>query len=243
MNNAAITQSDGSIVTGRVVGSGSIAVNGGELAARSIRQTRLAVGGTGSVRIANAPDASRLASLSVTGSGRLDLTDTAMVIDYTSPSPLAAIRILITSGYNGGAWDGEGIVTSSGPGYAIGFAEASDLPGVPPIFLPTDGTTVLLRGTRYGDANLDGVVNLNDFNLFAANFGTGDAWHEGDFNYDGVTNLNDFNLLAANFGLSAAGPDVTPQDWSALAAAAPEPCALAVAVACCGGATLRRRRC
>ena len=29
--------------------------------------------------------------------------------------------------------------------------------------------------------------------------------------------------LAANFGLSAAGAEVTPQDWSNLAAALPEP--------------------
>ena len=54
----------------------------------------------------------------------------------------------------------------------------------------------------------------------------------------GTVNLNDFNLMAANFGLSAAGPSVTPQDWSALAAAVPEPAgglALGVAMALFGG--------
>jgi len=66
------------------------------------------------------------------------------------------------------------------------------------------------------------------------------VWTQGDFNYDGTANLADFNLLAANFGLSASGPDVTPEDWAALASAVPEPASLAW----CGlpGLTGRRRR-
>ena len=60
------------------------------------------------------------------------------------------------------------------------------------------------RQTRLGDANLDGTVNLADFNRIAANFGASSGlWSRGDFNYDGITNLIDFNRLAANFGLSA----------------------------------------
>jgi hypothetical protein len=59
----------------------------------------------------------------------------------------------------------------------------------------------VIRVARYGDANLDGFVNLEDFNILAANFGTsGPPWEGGDFNEDGVVNLEDFNLLAANFG-------------------------------------------
>ena len=54
-------------------------------------------------------------------------------------------------------------------------------------------------------------------------------------------NLQDFNRLALNFGLSAGGPSVTPQDWSDLAAAIPEP-ALGSVAAALALATLRRRR-
>jgi hypothetical protein len=76
------------------------------------------------------------------------------------------------------------------------------------------------------------VVNLNDFNRLAANFGSTSAvWSQGDFTYDGVVNLDDFNRLAANFGLSAAGTEVTPGDWAALAAAVPEPLAPALVAA------------
>ena len=67
---------------------------------------------------------------------------------------------------------------------------------------------------------------------------------QADFNYDGVVNLSDFNRLAANFGLSAAGPEVTAQDWARLASAVPEPTALGLtAVAAAGYLIARQRRC
>ena len=58
-----------------------------------------------------------------------------------------------------------------------------------------------------GDANRDGRVNLQDFNILAANFGqSGRDFARGDFNYDTVVNLADFNLLASRFGQTAASP-------------------------------------
>lgn len=84
-------------------------------------------------------------------------------------------------------------------------------------------TPILIRLTRYGDADLSGFVNLADFNRLAANFGTGDVWTEADFNYDGVSNLTDFNLLAGNFGLVATPDGPIPGDWANLAAVVPEP--------------------
>jgi hypothetical protein len=105
-----------------------------------------------------------------------------------------------------------------------------------------DSTAILLRLTRYGDADLSGTVNLADFNRLAANFGTGTRWEQGDFDYNGTVNLQDFNRLAANFGLSAAGPTVTPQDWSALASAVPEPSAGALILATAAPLLRRRRR-
>jgi hypothetical protein len=59
-------------------------------------------------------------------------------------------------------------------------------------------------------------------------------------NYDGQTNLTDFNLLASNFGLSATGPNLTPQDWSNLAAAVPEPAVMGVPCAFLAFGALRR---
>jgi hypothetical protein len=102
---------------------------------------------------------------------------------------------------------------------------------------------VLTRLTRNGDATVDGIVNLSDFNRLASNFGqSGKLWDQGDFNYDGIVNLTDFNLLASNFGLAASSLDgPTPQDWSNLAAAVPEPSALGM-LGVASLATFRRRR-
>ncbi len=51
------------------------------------------------------------------------------------------------------------------------------------------------------DANHDRVVNLQDFNRIAGNFGQSPRdFSQGDFNYDTLVNLADFNILAARFG-------------------------------------------
>jgi hypothetical protein len=54
-----------------------------------------------------------------------------------------------------------------------------------------------------GDANHDARVNLDDFNILAANFGQSPRdFTQGDFDYSGNVNLNDFNILASRFGSS-----------------------------------------
>ena len=46
-----------------------------------------------------------------------------------------------------------------------------------------------------GDANLDGFVDVSDFNVWNENrFGESTAWCTGDFNTDGVTDVSDFNI-------------------------------------------------
>jgi hypothetical protein len=57
-----------------------------------------------------------------------------------------------------------------------------------------------------GDVDDNNVVDINDFDLLAAAFGTtpaDPAWNpHADLNDDGVIDLTDFDLLATNFGLS-----------------------------------------
>lgn len=196
---------------------------------------------------------SRVGSLSIAGgptvpTATLDLTNNALVVDYLTgePSPLQDIRGYIAAAFAGGAWNGNGITSSLANSFAIalGFAEASSLGSIPAIFgNDVDSSAVLVWSVRYGDADLNGLVNLADFNRLAANFGLfpGAVWSQGDFTYDGRVSLFDFNRLAANFGLSA-GPDgPTPADWAALASAVPEPAGL-LPLLLTGGMLRRSRR-
>ncbi len=172
-----------------------------------------------------------------TNGSQVDLTNNKLIVDYApGASPLTDLRAMIVSGYNGGSWNGSGLVSSlaNTNTHGLGYGEASAVfASFPATFggQQVDDTSVLVRFTRYGDANLDGQVNLTDFNRLASNFGSTSAiWTQGDFNYDGLVNLADFNRLASNFGQSAAGSEVTPEDWAALASAVPEPATAVLAL-------------
>jgi T5SS/PEP-CTERM-associated repeat protein len=65
-----------------------------------------------------------------------------------------------------------------------------------PRYLPTGVELVVALA---GDANLDQLVNMVDFQRLELNFGqTGKTWSEGDFNGDGVVDTADFKLLNDN---------------------------------------------
>jgi hypothetical protein len=229
---------------------GTYQFNGGSLSSGSINITD-----TGSGRLlfgAGADRVARSGGVAIANNGYVDLNQGAILADYTGASPLSSLRSYIVAGYNGGSWNGVNAIRSSyaasHPGYAVGYAEASAVFSTFPATFrgeAVDDTTVIVATIRTGDANLDGIVNLADFNRLASNFGgvSGKVWSQGDFNYDGQTNLTDFNLMAGNFGLSATGPDVTPQDWSNLAAAVPEPSAAGLLFAAMMSFSRRRRGC
>ncbi len=67
-----------------------------------------------------------------------------------------------------------------------------------------------LKGTLFGDANLDFTVDGQDFLVWNANkFGGDTAWCTGDFNADGITDGLDFVIWNANKFESAPRPVVT----------------------------------
>jgi len=91
----------------------------------------------------------------------------------------------------------------------------------------------LLR-TEYGDATLDGAVNLDDFTALAARFGQPAGWAGGNFNNDTLVSLDDFTILAAHFGFTSASDD-------ARLTAVPEPALAWFAAATLGALATRRR--
>ena len=75
-----------------------------------------------------------------------------------------------------------------------------------------------LLGRSMGDANLDGAVDVADFNVWNANkFTPANLWSQGDFNCDGVVDVADFNVWNANkFTLAAvASSDAAVDELSA----------------------------
>jgi hypothetical protein len=61
----------------------------------------------------------------------------------------------------------------------------------------TSGTSTIRRVACAADANADGFVNGDDFDLFASWFDAGSAW--ADFNRDGFVNGDDFDGFASAF--------------------------------------------
>jgi hypothetical protein len=113
-----------------------------------------------------------------------------------------SIQSALASGYNHGSWNGTGVISSSTyshPGTTLGLAEASDVLGLSGSNTATfdgqsvDATTVLVKFTWLGDANLDGMVDASDLSRISA---TGATWASGDFNYDGQVNADDYALFA-----------------------------------------------
>jgi len=91
-----------------------------------------------------------------------------------------------------------------------------------------------------GDANGDGTVDLADFGLLRANFGSDAAiFATGDFNADNTVDLADFGILRANFGSLVTPAELAVADaW--YASVVPEP--TTAAFAGLAGLTLLRRR-
>ena len=121
-------------------------------------------------------------SVSITGTGKIDLADNSMIVDYTGASPINSIRTLLSTGRGTGNWTGNGISSTSAASVfadnsnphktALGFAEASSI-GATTFAGVTlaDSSAILIGYTYLGDANLDGKVNALDFNALATNFG------------------------------------------------------------------------
>ena len=71
--------------------------------------------------------------------------------------------------------------------------------------VPVISTDVLMEYTYVGDANLDGLVNGNDYSLTDTGFNMRrSGWFNGDFNYDGLINADDYTLIDRGFERSPA---------------------------------------
>ncbi len=150
--------------------------------------------------------------------GVWDLGEGNAVIRNT---PYATVYNMVLSGFNGGGWDGPGINSSAAAAPAnLGVTALAtvlnDIGGgeiwlsgadIGPEFNiagldPLTTTDVIIKYTYYGDADLNGTVDSDDYNLWLGGLGSSDGWLFGDFDYSGLVDSDDFNLWLGNLGQS-----------------------------------------
>lgn len=169
----------------------------------------------------------------LTGGGS-DIQGGKMLFDYTDPGddPVLTIKNLLTASYGTGSTHfatGKFLSTTADATHGLGWMDD-------PV-----AHTVTVAYTLYGDANLDGRVDVSDLAALAANYRKSvNGWASGDFNYDGMVNVLDLAVLAANYRHSLAsgiGLESGPFYAAAMAAlldvgmtSAPEPGTLALLI-------------
>ncbi len=175
---------------------------------------------------------SQVSSLSLGGSsgnwaGQVDLTNTDLIVHN---GDLTKLTNQIGQGFNNGAWNGAGIITSTATATgntALGIELNNNSHGGT-LATSFDGQTVsntdvLIKYTFFGDTNLDGVVNSADYLAIDNGFNTQGSSSPGRrlartwrfrLIYDGKINGDDYTLIdnafntqgSVSFASNSAGP-------------------------------------
>lgn len=197
-------------VGGTIAGSGSLVISSSgvlSVSAPGHRVSERPVSIVGAAVLAPGSDKTlTLPGISLSGNGKLDLTDNALIVDYTGASSIDAIRGYLFSAYTGGAWIGDGITSSiatTTPRRTVGYSESSGLfAAFPATFAgaPVDSTAVLVRYAANGDANLDRKVDISDLGLLAGSWQQSPRNHNhGDFNFDRAVDITDLGIFATSW--------------------------------------------
>jgi hypothetical protein len=156
----------------------------------------------------------RTTELAIGATGRLDMNNNDLIVEYTGDSVEAHVRALVKCGRDTGYG-----ITSTAAALAgntvLAVADNAMLQRTTWGAEPIDATTIVGKYTYFGDANLDGKVTGDDYVSVDANLGTGDSWLEGDFNMNGVTTGDDYVAIDANLGAGPALIATIPADDSA----------------------------
>jgi fibronectin-binding autotransporter adhesin len=146
----------------------------------------------------------------------------ALVFDYSANtasgnSIASQVSSILTTSYNGGtnSWASGTIYSTlanshSTDSYALGWTNN------------TATSAVTVKVVLYGDATLDGTVNIYDLGQILANYNKSGTWATGDFNYDGTVNIYDLGKVLANYNKSLVltGTEVSTLQYPTLDGAA-----------------------
>ncbi|MBC8108187.1 MAG: hypothetical protein H7Z14_16495 [Anaerolineae bacterium] len=155
-------------------------------------------------------------SLSIPATGRLDIFDNAMIVDYDAPtSPLIAVQGLISSARSSGTWTGNGLTSDKAKNAnpkntTLGTMEATEFKA---LYTPTtlfagetiDTTAVLVKYAYYGDVDFNGVVDFDDYSRIDAGFNNNrTGWLNGDVDGNGIVDFDDYSLIDQAFNTQSA---------------------------------------
>lgn len=149
-------------------------------------------------------------SLNLNTTGKLDLKNNSLIVNYTGSSPAASLVGRLYAGRNAGAWNGNGLFSSTAAAdaaktTAIGYADASDLGRTTFAGQSVDSTSLLFRYTYYGDTDLSGSVTADD--LARTDRGSAKSltnWLWGDFDYTASVTSADYTLINKAFAAHGA---------------------------------------
>jgi hypothetical protein len=220
----AITLTGGTIAlsaTGNTAADIALTVNSGAALTINASQHLSALtlaGGSAALSVGGAKIL-RLANLTISGAGKLDLADNDLIIDYSgSASPLGSwngagytgVTGYVENGRNGGTWDGSGIVTSMPAAVSgklkttLGAGEAAQMLSLAANQTATwngqsvDSTTVIVKYTYVGDVDQNGEINGDDYfwiDSHVLRSGAVFGYGNGDINLDGEINGDDYFWL------------------------------------------------
>src|SRR5262249_5999844 len=138
----------------------------------------------------------------------LDLGDNDLISTNTGS---ATIATQVAYARNGGAWDRAGVTSAAAhdqPDHATGLAVVGGEEWTARTSKTTfDGYAIaasdtLVKYTWNGDANLNGVVDFDDYVATDVGFNTNlTGWTNGDFNYSGSVNFDDYVLIDVAFNV------------------------------------------
>jgi hypothetical protein len=212
------------------------------LAGSDLSLGQVSMTGGGCIQLAAGHDKTVRAStlLVSSNSAFIDLKDNSMVVGAVLEVQNGqSLRTLLSRGFNHGAWTGGGIFSNNArlnPQHntGLGYARASE------VLQPEGGTyqyhnqtvaptDLIIEYTYYGDSDLNGKVNFDDYVRIDNGFNNHlTGWFNGDFNYDGKVNFDDYVLidLAFNTQSGTLGRALSFLDGSARSADAMDDAAL-----------------
>jgi len=149
-------------------------------------------------------------ALSLASGASVDVNNDAMILDYAagSSNPLLQVRNQITAARDGGHWDAPGLTSSAARAAvsttlaAIEASEFHAMHGAAATFngVSVDDSAVLVKYTYYGDTDLNGVVNFDDYVRTDNGFNNRlSGWMNGDFDGNAQVNFDDYVLIDLAF--------------------------------------------